>query len=1054
MWNAALQPILTYQENWPASLLKLLSPAWPLDAPLVRITTCGSPISIEVLQRVERGQPVYAPPDWKRLDNQTVLTLLAVLASQPGGIASQDFLSQVLRPSRRTPSLMEEDEDDDRCLKRPENLVTLLRRLLYPPALRHLREADQQTVRLHLVRRIKASRDSGPAYQLAPLPIIWLDVEAMEAHQRQIEHLEQIGGETQGAWQAISAIGLRGTFLPHEPYSDWAQWRRLRVRELLWQSVDAQLQAISQWEDQEAGYETALRLLSACWHMQLTNEDVFRALVKHLGKRERYQHAEECYHTLCKTLEQEGRDPQEQTRSVMKSMRARKPSVPTLLLEEHASLRSVATQPEERTLPDESASESSTTWLWHVPYLRNPFFTGREEMLAHLYETFHAGTGTIAVTQQALCGLGGIGKTQLALEYVYRYCRHYQAIFWIKADTRENLLAELLTLAGVLHLPEQSAQETAITLAAVKHWFQSHQDWLLVVDNADDLALVRAFLPTGAQGHILLTTRAQATGGLALSIQLDEMSQDVGALFLLRRAGLASPRANIDELATADYQLAQELVRELGGLPLALDQAGAYIEETGSSLQEYLDAYKAHRLSLLRRRGGLATDHPEPVATTWQLAFASIERTHPLAADILRLCAFLDPDAIPEELLVCAAPHRRSVPAEFDKYELNEAISVLLRYSLVRRNREAHALTLHRLVQAIIQETMEQPQQRDWTRIAICVLSKTFPAEISVDNWKQCQRLLPHAQLLISHDDWHGSAEVEMSTLCNQVGYYLREQALYREAEKCYHKGYALREKLFGPVHGETAQICYNLARLYFDTGQYKESIQWHQRALGIYEHALPSDELALARSLNSLAFTYYIQGIAPQETEQLFLRALPLYERAIGLEHPITSHCLSNLALFYASHSRFAEAEQLLRRVQYIREVHLPSLHLDTARSLQNLAWLFIHQGKSENYNEAQTLLERSLTIRINLLGKEHPQVAISLHNLALLYEARGQYREAEQLYQQVLVIRRKSLGSDNAKVILAESHYANLLQKMQRKEEAETLEKHIEAVQKAMSC
>src|SRR5262249_13684412 len=144
-----------------------------------------------------------------------------------------------------------------------------------------------------------------------------------------------------------------------------------------------------------------------------------------------------------------------------------------------------------------------------------------------------------ALTQpQAISGLGGIGKTQTALEYAYRYGNDYQYLFWIKAATREELVADLVAIAARLNLPQKDAQDQHIALQAVNHWLETHSGWLLIFDNADDLALLRPYLPASPQGHILPTTRASAMSGMAQKVELHTMDLQEGALFLLRRADL------------------------------------------------------------------------------------------------------------------------------------------------------------------------------------------------------------------------------------------------------------------------------------------------------------------------------------------------------------------------------------------------------------------------------------------------------------------------------------------------------------------------------------
>src|SRR5262249_14672599 len=155
--------------------------------------------------------------------------------------------------------------------------------------------------------------------------------------------------------------------------------------------------------------------------------------------------------------------------------------------------------------------------------------------------------------------------------------------------------------------------DLTVIINAVKMWLQTHDSWLLILDNADDLAMVREFVPTILGGHLLLTTRTQSIGRLARRIEVETMSLDVGALFLLRRVGLIAENAPLDAASSADVATAREICKELGGLPLALDQAGSYVEEVQCSLQDYRERYRTRRAQLLRRRGGLVTDHPEPV---------------------------------------------------------------------------------------------------------------------------------------------------------------------------------------------------------------------------------------------------------------------------------------------------------------------------------------------------------------------------------------------------------------------------------------------------------
>ena len=373
---------------------------------------------------------------------------------------------------------------------------------------------------------------------------------------------------------------------------------------------------------------------------------------------------------------------------------------------------------------------------------RNPFFTGREPVLAQLQEAL------AARGRAALSGLGGVGKTQAAVEYAHRHLDEYVYTFWASAHSREALVSGYATIAGLLKLPESDAQDQTLAVDAVKRWLSSHDGWLLILDNADDLVMARAFIPAGKNGHVILTTRARAVGAIARLVEIQEMRTQEGALFLLRRAKLITENAQLDAAAEADQAKAKEITTQLDGLPLALDQAAAYIEETGCGLLGYLELYRQHAPELLRRRGLLASesDHPDPVASTWALSFENIEKANPAAAELLRFCAFLDPDMIPEELFREGAPELGPELETLgsDALALNDAISEILKYSLLRRNSNTSSLEIHRLVQTVLKQGMDEGTQRLWAERAVRAISRAFPT-VEFSNWPVCERLLPQA---------------------------------------------------------------------------------------------------------------------------------------------------------------------------------------------------------------------------------------------------------------------------------------------------------------------
>jgi len=712
--------------------------------------------------------------------------------------------------------------------------------------------------------------------------------------------------------------------------------------------------------------------------------------------------------------------------------------------------------------------------LWNVPLQRNSFFTGQEDLLSQLTSMLHS-EQKIALTQPyAISGLGGIGKTQLVLEYAYRHRQDYHAVLWARADTHENLIVSFVTIASLLDLPQKDEKDQMVIVDAVKTWLKGRAAWLLILDNADEPALVKEFIPPAFRGHLLLTTRARSMGGLAHCLEVETMDSDRGALLLLRRAGLIAHRASLEAAFPSDVAVAREIATDLGGLPLALDQAGAYIEETQCSLSDYQQRYQTRRALLLQRRGGGVLDHPEAVATTWSLSFEKVEERNPAAADLLKLCAYLAPDAIPEAIIMQGAEYLGPSlePTAIDPLLLDQAIEALGAYSLLKRDRRTRLLSMHRLVQAVLRDGMSAEVAHHWKQRAVLAVNAASPDVKDVTQWEACEYWMPHALVCAEFIDDAECPFSEATQLLTKSGSYLLARAQYMQAEPLLRQALAIREQELGPTHLETASSLDLLGQLYQRQGKYKKAEHLLQRALAIREQRLGPTHPDIVQSLSSLGDFYGRQGeykkaehllqralaiceqaLGPthpdtasslnhlgwlyslyakhKEAELVFQRALTINKQIHGLTHPSTIADLVALGFIYSKQARYREAEPLLQEALAVREQLLGPIHPDTVQVLISLGWLYWCQTR---YKEAEPLFQRALAACEQLLDSVHPDTAQSLLCLGMIYSDQGRYKEAEPLCQQAIAIYEQVFGPASEEVGKALGIYALLLLKRWR--------------------
>ncbi len=510
---------------------------------------------------------------------------------------------------------------------------------------------------------------------------------------------------------------------------------------------------------------------------------------------------------------------------------ANPPHKPLNSMEEHeqdAILLSVAQRVLElartKTAPTLSAAVSTA---WMVPFTPNPFFTGRSEVFDELRREL------TARSKVALSGMGGIGKTQTALEYAHRQRGQYKLILWANADSEDSLRSDFGVLAARLNLRVADDSEEDNAVSAVKRWLESESDWLLILDNADDLAVVSDWVRSELPGHILLTTRLRPTGRIG-SIELGVMPSEEGALFLLKRIKLIAVGDTLGAANDADRKLATEITKEVGGLPLALDQAGAFIEEMSSSLAEYLELYRREGDKLRAEYGGYIADH-EPVTITFSLASRKLAEASVAAADMLKVCAFLASAAIPEEIFISGAAEMGEslVPLAGGGINLVKVMGEAARFSLLRRDTKSGRIEMHRLVQQVLRDGMSPEEQRLWAERAIRAVNAVFP-EVEHATWPLCEKLLPHAVEASRLIEQYDFAFIEAARLLNEAGHYCFERGQYAEAVALFQRVLTIRERVLGSESLDVAMSLSNLAAVYDHQGRHAEVETLFKRALAI----------------------------------------------------------------------------------------------------------------------------------------------------------------------------------------------------------------------------
>ncbi|MBU1627360.1 tetratricopeptide repeat protein, partial [bacterium] len=561
------------------------------------------------------------------------------------------------------------------------------------------------------------------------------------------------------------------------------------------------------------------------------------------------------------------------------------------------------------------------TTIWKVPFHRNINFIGREETLTRLRNKLT--TGEPASNILSMHGLGGIGKTQIALEYIYRHAKDYSLIWWINAEEPASLASDFASLAVPLGLPTKDLKEHEI-VEMVCNNLERIEGWLIIFDNADSAESISNYIPKSDTGHVIITSRNPNWGGVALTRHIEELKLDDSVEFLLKRTH------------EKDIKAVEILARALGRLPLALEQAGAYIEATGCSLSDYLRMLKKHQKKLLSR--GKPTDYTDNIATTWEISFQKVKKESQTGAELINLCAFLAAECISLKIIKDGAKHLPKTISEIvkDPVELDDAVSSARRYSLI--NRTGETISMHSLVQAVARDRLDENTKAIWAEAAIRIINDAFRFDKEdMNTWAICSQLLNQIQVvamyaernnvavdikcelmtkmgkflenkgqyfkaknilkisLISNQAFYGVDNPKVAVVLNALGFVLFELGENNNAMDLFKNALKIDEKTYGPTHPNVAEDMGHIAMVLREIGKLEEARTYFERAFIIDERYYGSNHHAVANDYSLLGVVLRDLG-APKEAKEYFEKSLAIDEAIYGPEHPNIARTTNNL--------------------------------------------------------------------------------------------------------------------------------------------------------------
>ena len=634
-------------------------------------------------------------------------------------------------------------------------------------------------------------------------------------------------------------------------------------------------------------------------------------------------------------------------------------------------------------------------------------FVGREAELQNLHQQLQT-SGQVAIV--AVAGMGGVGKTELAIQYAKQYLKNYQGgVCWLSVqgiDVRIQIF-RFFELKFNKILPDD--WELADRLKYCWENWQQGEVLLVFDDITDYKKQVQPYLPPESRRFkILLTTR----------LEFDRTLPQLPLGVLKPLAAMKLLKSLVDrERLKSEPWVAREICKSLGYLPLALELVGRYLDTMPDlSLETLLKRLKKKRLEHEAIAKANPLMHYEyGVAEAFALSWEQLDEKAQGLGCWLSLYALAD------------IPFSVEWIKDDDEQELWEkAIAQLRKLHLIQWQSKG-IYRLHPLIRLFFQMKLDESSNADEVKTTFVAqmveVAKQIPQQPNREDILNLTPHIPHLAEVATHLSQYLSDE-DLIRPFTRLGWFYQGQGLYQQAEPWLRQGVKIAENRLGLEHPDVATSLNNLAALHKSTGRYSEAEPLYKQALELTKRLLGDDHPIVATSLNNLAELYRYTA-RYSEAEPLYLQALELRQRLLGDNHLDVTDSLNNLALLYGSTKRYSEAELLFQQALKLKKHLLGDNHPDVAINLNNLAALYKSTGR---YSEAEPLFEQALALRKRLLGDNHPDVAASLDNLATLYQSTGRYSEAEPLHLQALALRKRLLGDNHPDVATSLNNLAGL--------------------------